>query len=812
MSRWSLPERWLLCPRLGTVVADDVKFVPMKTMLDSRYDSQIPEEYRWTPEMLAARHPNLGMVIDLTKSSRYYDPRLLPKHILHHKIQCAGRGSTPTPQQVSTFIAVCNMFWAKHPDKVIGVHCTHGFNRTGFMIIAYMCQQLDYQTEMAMHLFKQSRPPGIYKNHYIEDIFARFDGDSSGFLPAVLPDWSLPNAELHMHLTAAIDLLRSTPPPITGAKLKELCDICNAALSVAEDDTIVLILRAHGWTGLTFAGDKVASAAPLADELQAAAEEMRRCAEQAEEEGDDTADAHGTAATSEHLSSSSTAEASSSSTTTTTAAQPSSSSGEGDSGASRVLRMRAEDQRCEREDAVPSGLTFALDKSPSIGPPHLGPLRKLCREMVGAPAGTAFPGAQPVSLLQSHLEKMRTAPFFLSHKADGTRYLMMILGPGKVYMVGRDNSIFPVSGLHFPTSGRADQHWQQTLLDGELVLDTWNDNKDRRYRFYIFDIICCGGKDFTKYKYHQRLESIQKHIIAPREKLRAQRKLDTAREPFGIRPKQFFPLSELGTDKWNDYIKHRVFHKTDGLLMVEDDHKYAPGSCEALLKWKPPSLNSIDFLIKVEEHGDVTEAQLLVSGPGGAMVPFTDAGVSTLAARSEDKRRVLRSYNGKIAECTWVPATNRWRVMLIRRDKDHPNGYRTASSVWRSIREGITEQRLYELTRQLRQRRATKTHAGMSPVDRALAHAIDAANAFAAVLDKAEQPGAKRAKVEGGQLPPPPLLRALAAVARIHDQYKDALVQFGWRSDNSGFEAPVSADLLKRLAANLARFMSKPRS
>ena len=43
------------------------------------------------------------------------------------------------------------------------MHCTHGYNRTGFMIIAFLCEALDFQTEAALQLFKQARPPGMYK-------------------------------------------------------------------------------------------------------------------------------------------------------------------------------------------------------------------------------------------------------------------------------------------------------------------------------------------------------------------------------------------------------------------------------------------------------------------------------------------------------------------------------------------------------------------------------------------------------------------------------------------------------------------------
>ena len=31
------------------------------------------------------------------------------------------------------------------------------------MIIAFLCEALDFQTEAALQLFKQARPPGMYK-------------------------------------------------------------------------------------------------------------------------------------------------------------------------------------------------------------------------------------------------------------------------------------------------------------------------------------------------------------------------------------------------------------------------------------------------------------------------------------------------------------------------------------------------------------------------------------------------------------------------------------------------------------------------
>lgn len=49
-----------------------------------------------------------------------------------------------------------------------GVHCTHGYNRTGFMIVAYMVEELDCDVNMAIKTFAEARssnePCGIYKS------------------------------------------------------------------------------------------------------------------------------------------------------------------------------------------------------------------------------------------------------------------------------------------------------------------------------------------------------------------------------------------------------------------------------------------------------------------------------------------------------------------------------------------------------------------------------------------------------------------------------------------------------------------------
>ena len=77
------------------------------------------------------------------------------------------------------------------------------------------------------------------------------------------------------------------------------------------------------------------------------------------------------------------------------------------------------------------------------------------------------------------------------------RYMMLIDGPGAVYLVDRDNCVFHVSRLEFPRRKDLNSHLTNTLLDGELVIDEDKINNRKIPRYLIYDIIafevswCC---------------------------------------------------------------------------------------------------------------------------------------------------------------------------------------------------------------------------------------------------------------------------------------------------------------------------------
>ena len=51
-------------------------------------------------------------------------------------------------------------YFRDHPDKYIGIHCSYGFNRTGFVVCSYLVEELGYTIDEALQAFSDSRPPG----------------------------------------------------------------------------------------------------------------------------------------------------------------------------------------------------------------------------------------------------------------------------------------------------------------------------------------------------------------------------------------------------------------------------------------------------------------------------------------------------------------------------------------------------------------------------------------------------------------------------------------------------------------------------
>ncbi|XP_059110067.1 mRNA-capping enzyme isoform X1 [Peromyscus eremicus] len=555
-----IPPRWLNCPRRGQPVAG--RFLPLKTMLGPRYDSQVAEENRFHPSMLSnylkSLKVKMSLLVDLTNTSRFYDRNDIEKEgIKYIKLQCKGHGECPTTENTETFIRLCERFNERSPPELIGVHCTHGFNRTGFLICAFLVEKMDWSIEAAVATFAQARPPGIYKGDYLKELFRRYGDIEEAPPPPVLPDWCF------------------------------------------EDD------------------------------------------DEDDEDEDGKKDS-----------------------------EPGSSTSFGKRRKER-LKLGA----IFLEGITVKGVTQVTTQ------PKLGEVQQKCHQFCGW-EGSGFPGAQPVSMDKQNIRLLEQKPYKVSWKADGTRYMMLIDGTNEVFMIDRDNSVFHVSNLEFPFRKDLRMHLSNTLLDGEMIIDKVNGQAVPRY--LIYDIIKFNAQPVGDCDFNIRLQCIEREIISPRHEKMKTGLIDKTQEPFSVRPKQFFDINISRKLLEGNFAKE-VSHEMDGLIF-QPIGKYKPGRCDDILKWKPPSLNSVDFRLKITRMGGegLLPQNVGLLYVGGYERPFAQIKVT----------KELKQYDNKIIECKFE--NNSWVFMRQRIDKSFPNAYNTAMAVCNSISNPVTKEMLFE--------------------------------------------------------------------------------------------------------------------
>ncbi|KAK9150977.1 hypothetical protein Syun_009286 [Stephania yunnanensis] len=173
--RSKLPPGWLDCPAFGQPI-DCI--IPSKVPLGEHFDGYITRGKRYSMRQVIHQQKvlgrELGLVIDLTNTTRYYSPSDWQKQSIKHvKIACKGRDSVPDNESVNNFVYEVLQFRCrqKHSKKYILVHCTHGHNRTGYMIAHFLMRSQHISISEAIQAFAHARPPGIYKPDYIDALY-----------------------------------------------------------------------------------------------------------------------------------------------------------------------------------------------------------------------------------------------------------------------------------------------------------------------------------------------------------------------------------------------------------------------------------------------------------------------------------------------------------------------------------------------------------------------------------------------------------------------------------------------------------------
>lgn len=169
-------KQWQECTPLGKNVPG-TPIVPCKTPFDSplaerAFEHGLIGENDWfgKAELLrlgVEQGTPIGLVVDMVNTSKYYGG-FDDESVEYQKVQIPGR-QVPDRNVMEEIFDLIDDFVARRPGEYVAVHCTHGINRTGFLVAAYLMTRAHLpQHKRAIAAFEKARGMNMDKQYLVD--------------------------------------------------------------------------------------------------------------------------------------------------------------------------------------------------------------------------------------------------------------------------------------------------------------------------------------------------------------------------------------------------------------------------------------------------------------------------------------------------------------------------------------------------------------------------------------------------------------------------------------------------------------------
>ncbi|KZP12553.1 mRNA guanylyltransferase [Athelia psychrophila] len=310
-----------------------------------------------------------------------------------------------------------------------------------------------------------------------------------------------------------------------------------------------------------------------------------------------------------------------------------------------------------------------------------------------------FPGKQPVSFRAQDLDKLESQDFWVCEKPDGMRVLLFVNTlPSKeqlVYIIDRHNSYRQLDGFVFPHHMNTSAMLGNTIVDGEL----------NTMRFLAFDCLVVDNENVMTKNLEKRYGRLKDFFHRPYAKMMRDYPHMAASQPFHIKVQTFRPSYHVGTVFTEDIPA--LQHGNDGLIYTCVTTPYVTATDHNVIKWKPPSKNSIDFKLVLQFPPSTTQPNVpdLEAMPFFALHVFCgdDRGVPKYEPFDEldvgeqeweTLKQTGEQIDDRIVEVYWERSRACWRMMRFRDDKPNGNFKRVVDNIMKSIEEGVEKEGL----------------------------------------------------------------------------------------------------------------------
>jgi len=166
-------HKWLRYPKYNQFI-DGVNIIPFKAPLRSKFNAYLTNEqmfnFKEVYEFTASTNKPITDIIDLTTRAKYYDVDALDLasyKVEYHKFEIRGK-SMPSDKMIEQIIGKIDELLKN--NRVVGIHCAHGVNRTGFIVCSYLVKKLGWKPEDALKEFQKARGQGIIHAVYTNGV------------------------------------------------------------------------------------------------------------------------------------------------------------------------------------------------------------------------------------------------------------------------------------------------------------------------------------------------------------------------------------------------------------------------------------------------------------------------------------------------------------------------------------------------------------------------------------------------------------------------------------------------------------------
>ncbi|KAK1216369.1 Dcp1p-Dcp2p decapping enzyme complex alpha subunit [Marasmius sp. AFHP31] len=325
-------------------------------------------------------------------------------------------------------------------------------------------------------------------------------------------------------------------------------------------------------------------------------------------------------------------------------------------------------------------------------------------------SGTRFPGAQPVSFGTKDLSRLEDQDFWICEKSDGLRVLLFVhtdlqTRNQAVYLIDRHNTYRELTGLFFPHHENPMNPLRNTMIDGELVIDTDPRTQRETLRYLVFDCLLVDDQNVMKRPLDKRYGRLNEWFYKPYARMMKDHPHMMESQPFQIKIKPIQTAYNV-EQVFNNEIPN-LQHGNDGLIYTCVNAPYTPGTDNNVLKWKPPTENSIDFKLILRfppTQSDPTKPDfcakpvfLLQTWCGDQDGVSKYMQYDMMHVDDDEWERIKLSgeqYDDRIVEVHWDPDVSSWRMMRFRDDKPNANHKSVVENIIESIADGVEKDTL----------------------------------------------------------------------------------------------------------------------